>query len=496
MIGYYVRLYNTQNPPDVVWDEVHFGNFTNGYIKGEYFFDIHPPFAKLQFAFWDWLQEYNGSIMFEGYDRGYKDENFISLRITPIMYSSLVPCMIYVAMRSALFSKIAAFTSGFLISIETSMIAEGKFLFTDGTLHFYTMFSMIFINLFLSKHTRTKEWWRWMKISSFFMGLAFSIKNTALSLIFLTAYTQIVEIIIFRNFDFDIDLYAEVCSRIWYSLWPGLLIHFAIWAYHFTVLPYGTEDVFDSDWESYSLIDRKRDNETAFIQFVHWPPLTLRVLDVISSTFISNGLNFEPHDSMSRPFDWPLLLDKWIMYYPRWQGDFVCCGNLFVYVMTFSGVILSMLGFWSKKQFPYALRFIVGYWVSYLPFYGVPRTMFLYHYHVPLMFASCCLGCALDLWLPKYWKGFACVFIIFAGLVGYFIINPFIYGNGRVNREWRLLNKSWRDGKPGRHKYYDYMASKASSQKKAYHENDPNYTDPTPESGRRGRGRARRRARS
>ena len=41
------------NPPEhlaelqVVFDEYHFGKFVNGYITGEYFFDVHRPLGKL-----------------------------------------------------------------------------------------------------------------------------------------------------------------------------------------------------------------------------------------------------------------------------------------------------------------------------------------------------------------------------------------------------------------------------------------------------------------
>jgi dolichyl-phosphate-mannose-protein mannosyltransferase len=33
-----------------VFDESHFGGFTERYLKHEYFFDIHPPMAKLTIA--------------------------------------------------------------------------------------------------------------------------------------------------------------------------------------------------------------------------------------------------------------------------------------------------------------------------------------------------------------------------------------------------------------------------------------------------------------
>ncbi|EAY04373.1 Dolichyl-phosphate-mannose-protein mannosyltransferase, putative [Trichomonas vaginalis G3] len=467
MCGYYARLYNVQYPSNIIFDECHFGNFTNGYITRNFFYDIHPPFAKLQFALFDWLQEYDGSIVFGGgEDRSYRNENYITLRMTCVMYSSLVPCTIYLAMRTALLSRVAAFTSGFLISVETSMIGEGKYIYTDGTLHFYTMFSMIIINLFLTKEPRAKEWYIWMRIASIFISFAFSIKNTALSLLILIMYTQAVEIVEFRTYKLDIKIIPEVIHRGWNIFWPSLAVHYAIWIIHFQVIPYGTSDTRDYEWLLYGLVDRKRGNETNMMRWVRRPPLLNRIFSSIATAYISNGINFEPHHCMTRPQDWPLLRDKWIVYYSGWgEPSLYCCGNYFVYIMTFCGVVLSMLCFWSKKKFPLAMRFIVGYWASYLPFYGVPRTMFLYHYHIPLMFAACCVGCSLDLLFEKrrFWKGFFSICIIFTAFVGYMILNPFVYGRKHANRDWRLLNRNWRDGKPGRDKFEKLMRLKAEA---------------------------------
>jgi dolichyl-phosphate-mannose--protein O-mannosyl transferase len=40
------RYWRLDRPPAVVFDEHHFGRFTNQYWRGEYFFDIHPPLGK------------------------------------------------------------------------------------------------------------------------------------------------------------------------------------------------------------------------------------------------------------------------------------------------------------------------------------------------------------------------------------------------------------------------------------------------------------------
>ena len=36
---------------DCRFDEVHFGQFTNFFMKNQFFFDMHPPLGKLMFAF-------------------------------------------------------------------------------------------------------------------------------------------------------------------------------------------------------------------------------------------------------------------------------------------------------------------------------------------------------------------------------------------------------------------------------------------------------------
>lgn len=472
MVGFYARLFNFQHPDAITFDECHFGNFTNGYLRNEYFFDIHPPFAKLQFAFFSWLQEYDGSINFgDEPSTPYPDESYVAVRIAPVMYSSMVPAVIYLVMRFAVFSKVASFTAGFLIAVETSIIAEGKYLFTDGTLHLYTMIGVIFIHIFNTKSPRSEEWWKWMKIASIFISLGFSIKNTALSLCILIMYTQVIEIMEFRNYFFDSTLYSEVCTRIWHTLWPGLAVHMAIWAIHFMLLHFSTPDSNITEIEFFNLVNRTTDDGTQMMWHVIWPPVIFRIFTVLGNAIVSNGLNYEPHPCMSRPQDWPLMTDIWVSYYGADGAQIACAGNYFVYIMSFIGVLGSMCCIWHKK-YPMALRLIVGYWVSYLPFFGVPRTMFLYHYQIPLMFAACCAGCLIDMALPKFWRGYAAVLVCSIAFVGYIIFNPFIYGRPDATREWRLMNKAWRDGKPGKEKWIQKMEALHQAQKKASDEED------------------------
>ncbi|KAJ2642109.1 Dolichyl-phosphate-mannose--protein mannosyltransferase 1, partial [Coemansia sp. RSA 1285] len=50
VVAVVVRCYGLSTPGSVVFDEVHFGKFAGKYINGTYFYDLHPPLAKMMFA--------------------------------------------------------------------------------------------------------------------------------------------------------------------------------------------------------------------------------------------------------------------------------------------------------------------------------------------------------------------------------------------------------------------------------------------------------------
>lgn len=64
-------------PRETVFDEVHFGKFISGYFNGEYFFDIHPPLAKLLITGFGALGGYRPQIDFSVIGELFTNTNFI-----------------------------------------------------------------------------------------------------------------------------------------------------------------------------------------------------------------------------------------------------------------------------------------------------------------------------------------------------------------------------------------------------------------------------------
>lgn len=59
----------------MVFDEVHFGSFASHYIRREYYFDVHPPLAKMLNGLAGWFVGFNGDFGFENIGDNYTVSN-------------------------------------------------------------------------------------------------------------------------------------------------------------------------------------------------------------------------------------------------------------------------------------------------------------------------------------------------------------------------------------------------------------------------------------
>ena len=82
-------------PAEAVFDEVHFGKFISAYFTGEYYFDIHPPLAKLMVAGVAALSGFEPKSAFAVIGEGYPDYQYVWLRFLPALFGSLLPALVY-----------------------------------------------------------------------------------------------------------------------------------------------------------------------------------------------------------------------------------------------------------------------------------------------------------------------------------------------------------------------------------------------------------------
>jgi dolichyl-phosphate-mannose--protein O-mannosyl transferase len=142
------------------------------------------------------------------------------------------------------------------------------------------------------------------------------------------------------------------------------------------------------------------------------------------------------------------------------KRSITCIGNIFSYVLALVGVFACLIGC-RRPRGVTAVRFAVGWAVSYLPFFLVPRTLFLYHYLIPLIFGALSYGAALDLWIGnKTVKKILVFYSMSAVIFGFVCYAPHAYGTepNKLQRLW--WRDTWTHGRPGRDEFVRYMTQK------------------------------------
>jgi dolichyl-phosphate-mannose--protein O-mannosyl transferase len=124
-----------KDPREVVFDEYHFGKFVNGYVLGEYFFDIHPPLGKLLLLLGAWAGGYDGSQGWRSIGEPIGGAvNLFALRAVPAAQGALLPPLLYAAGRAAGLSRPAAVLAPAGVLFDVCCLVEQRLILTDATL--------------------------------------------------------------------------------------------------------------------------------------------------------------------------------------------------------------------------------------------------------------------------------------------------------------------------------------------------------------------------
>jgi len=440
------RMWRIDHPDEVVFDEVYFGNFSNYYLKGIYFYDIHPPFGKLVMYVMAMLSEYDGSIQFEGRPSPkHDDSQYIILRLTPAFYGGLCAPLLYFASRFSSFSHTASFMAGFFSICDTSLLTEQRFILSDGMLHFFSCLFLAIFSYSMQKRPYTKEWVLWTVISGISLGACCSCKNTAWGLAVFAVGIHFIQVLQIHK-KFDDLLMTDIVWRGLYLAIPSLVVFFGSFAAHFILLPYHGPGVgFMSDANRKHFINPQHNNSQILAKRIMSPSLLSRIISLFIDMHMGNMGLTQFHPSESRPHNWPLLTGRWVDFWNGHGAEIHCLGNVIVYYLAFFS-IFPILAAYKKPNWVLGMRYVIGWSLSYFPFYLIPRSMYLYHYLIPLMIGCINVGISLDLWLPSYWRGFVGLILMAASLYGFYLWSPMSYGSLHHDNSYTIWIKNWMYG--------------------------------------------------
>lgn len=135
-LAFALRFYKLNQPDQVVYvhlillfdvsvlkrvllsfDEVHFGKFASWYILRQYYFDVHPPFAKLLFGLAGWFVGFDGQFHFDNIGDNYTENHvpFVGMRALAAIFGSLTVPVVYAIMKQCGYPTVIAAFSAVLI---------------------------------------------------------------------------------------------------------------------------------------------------------------------------------------------------------------------------------------------------------------------------------------------------------------------------------------------------------------------------------------------
>ncbi|KAG5518991.1 hypothetical protein PMAC_002522 [Pneumocystis sp. 'macacae'] len=178
------RFYYIQHPSEVVFDEVHFGKFLSLYLRRSYFFDVHPPFTKLLYAFSGWIIGYDGHFLFEKIGDSYIKNNvpYIYLRSVPAFAGAMVVPLVFLIMKDSGHTLLSSTLAAFLVLFDNAQVAQSRLILLDS-MFIFLMTSSIYCYIRFSKLNNCEfsvSWWKWLFLTGVFLSCTISTKYVGL----------------------------------------------------------------------------------------------------------------------------------------------------------------------------------------------------------------------------------------------------------------------------------------------------------------------------
>ena len=244
VIAFAVRFYKIWFPKEVVFDEVHFGKFASYYLQRTFFFDVHPPFAKMMIAFVGWLVGYDGSFKFENIGMSYETHPapYLAYRSFNAILGTLTVPIMFNTLKEMNFKAITCAFGALLVAVDNAHVIETRLILLDAILLIAVATSVYCYVRFYKEQLRkpfSLKWYIWLYMTG--LSLSFVISTKYIGVMTYAAIGIVVVVNLWQLLDIRSGLSIPQFMRHVSRRLNGLiLIPFVIylfWFYvHFAVL--------------------------------------------------------------------------------------------------------------------------------------------------------------------------------------------------------------------------------------------------------------------
>lgn len=424
ILGFLIHFLFIWHPAEVVFDEVHYGKFVNGYLRGQSFFSGHPPLGVQLLTLGAWLGQYHPHFAFENIGEKMTDFSFVAIRFMANLAGVLIPLAVYFFLRSLKLSPRMAFLTGLFLVFDNALLVQSHYILIDA---FLILFGFLGLAFFITSRDRRYDW-SYLAIAGIFLGMGCAVKWTALSFVLfcgIIAFFDLLGLLFKKSFRASIELALKSLAGL--VILP-LIVYFFVFCIHVKLLPNpGPGDAYMSQ-------QYRTGEENIVARFIEFN----KVSYYSNVKGITGG-----HPYASKFYTWPFMLRS-VFYWVNGDAKIYLLGNPIVWwcstVAIFAAIILCFRGLWKDR----ILRLLLmGYVVNLLPFLSIKRVVFLYHYLPALIFAV-----AIMVYLISSFKSSKRVFITLLVLsaVVFLYFAPLSYGLNLSpsHFEERMWLNTWR----------------------------------------------------
>ncbi|KAK9765558.1 Dolichyl-phosphate-mannose--protein mannosyltransferase 4 [Basidiobolus ranarum] len=254
VLAFATRFYKISEPNEVVFDEVHFGKFASYYLRREYFFDVHPPLAKMLIAAMGWFVGYDGHFLFDEIGNNYHTENvpYVALRSLLAVFGSLLVPVVYETLRECGFSVVACAVCACLVIFDNTLVAQSRLILLDSILILFMALAIYSYVRFYKLRNRpfSADWWFWLLATGINIALTTSVKMVGLFVVGLVGISVLVDL--WRLLDVRRgltmgDMAKHFMARALCLIVVPLVIYLSFFYIHFAILTKsGSGDAFMS----------------------------------------------------------------------------------------------------------------------------------------------------------------------------------------------------------------------------------------------------------
>jgi len=438
--SFFIHFLFFGSPNEVVFDEVWYGRHVNDYINKTFHFDGHPPLGRMTIAGFAKVLDYKPDSSFQNIGEKYPDKQYLILRFLPTLAGAILPVIIYLIILELGMTPFAAFAGSMLVVLENGFVAQSRLLLMDSSLLLYEFASLLFY-LRYRNHKKTYM----LFLSGILAGCAFSVKWVGLSFVALPVLFEGLGVL-FEMKRKGISVLKS--SRTWLTftalvITPFIVYFSAVTAYSLILNKSGTGDAFMSAGYQKTLQGNNYQNNPD----IKTPNIFSKFYELTGEMYKVNQALTANHPYASRWYTWPSMLRP-IYYWVQGNARIYFIGNPVAWWASTIAIIISIIylvfSIKVRKHLAKVSIFLLsGYILNLLPFIGVKRIMFLYHYLAAYVFAIMIL-----VYFISQQKNSKQIFgaILVASAIAFIFFAPLTYGLDLSPKayELRVWIESWR----------------------------------------------------